>query len=547
MARNNGLGALPFGLIVRKLRERTPKLTQEELAALVQLDSRTIQTWEAGERQPNLDNLKKLTKVFVSRYKFTKGQEKEEAALLWSKVGRSANFDREWFDELLQASNQPVEVVATSAQLPQINELPPSKNQELQLSVATGQELSQSFGEPSQAVTFKPEQDQQVIPVEPTFSEMTQPENPGSVGSFLKPGATRLKLGLIAAGMLLFLIIAGVIVYALLQNHPNSTAALTSTPGNTISSNYYSNMNLLTTLTGHSLAVNQVVYSPDGTLLFSASGDKTIKVWRIGKGQPTNPEPLANLNGHTDYAYAVAVSANGKVLASTGKDQQIIIWELDKNGVPTGKILKTLQNNTAEGWSISLSPDGMYLAVPGANSAIEVWDLTTYTSFELTGHKKKLREVRFSPDGKLLATASEDGTARLWSLATKQAVQTFSGHSDVVSTVAFSPNGKFLVSGSEDNSLIVWDINGGKALQTLKGHTNKVYGVAISPDSLYVASTGADRTIRLWEVQTGRLIDTLQASTNASVVTLSFSPDGRVLASGSEVPDHTIKFWGGLP
>ncbi|TRT94600.1 MAG: protein kinase [Microcystis sp. M_OC_Ca_00000000_C217Col] len=39
----------------------------------------------------------------------------------------------------------------------------------------------------------------------------------------------------------------------------------------------------LRTLNGHSYRVNSVVYSPDGRYLASGSGDKTIKIWRVGQ------------------------------------------------------------------------------------------------------------------------------------------------------------------------------------------------------------------------------------------------------------------------
>jgi WD40 repeat protein len=39
----------------------------------------------------------------------------------------------------------------------------------------------------------------------------------------------------------------------------------------------------LRTLTGHSDWVLSVVYSPDGGYLASGSGDKTIKIWRVGQ------------------------------------------------------------------------------------------------------------------------------------------------------------------------------------------------------------------------------------------------------------------------
>jgi WD40 repeat protein len=49
-----------------------------------------------------------------------------------------------------------------------------------------------------------------------------------------------------------------------------------------------------------------------------------------------------------------------------------------------------------------------------------------------------------------------------------------------------------------------------------------------------------DKTIKLWRVSDGSLVRTLTGHTD-SVWSVSFSPDGRLLASGSR--DNTIKLW----
>jgi len=49
-----------------------------------------------------------------------------------------------------------------------------------------------------------------------------------------------------------------------------------------------------------------------------------------------------------------------------------------------------------------------------------------------------------------------------------------------------------------------------------------------------------DHTIKLWEVVTGSLVHTLKGHTHW-IWSVAFSPDGKLLASGSR--DGTIKLW----
>ena len=76
-------------------------------------------------------------------------------------------------------------------------------------------------------------------------------------------------------------------------------------------------------------------------------------------------------------------------------------------------------------------------------------------------------------------------------------------------------------------------------LATLEGHSNTVRSVSFSPDGKVLASGSDDKTIKLWDVGSRREIATLTGHSN-EVLSVSFSPDGQVLASGSY---ETIKLW----
>ncbi len=89
------------------------------------------------------------------------------------------------------------------------------------------------------------------------------------------------------------------------------------------------------------------------------------------------------------------------------------------------------------------------------------------------------------------------------------------------------------------------NVNQIQLLHTLK-HTSFVWSLAFSPDGRLLASGSADGTARLWRAEDGALLHTLKAHTGI-VWSLAFSSDGRLLASGASDPagvyDDTARLW----
>lgn len=297
-------------------------------------------------------------------------------------------------------------------------------------------------------------------------------------------------------------------------------------------------------------------FSPDGRIL-AYSADNTIYLWDVEKQQQVG-EPLT---GHPDAVRSLVFPPQdgGKTLVSADRAHVVISWD-----VASGEIKRQAgqdQLNALDYLSsfakVDLSPDGSRLAVVGCSQKegsnclqSELWLQDTSTG-EMTRQPLQIGAgvsfVRFSHNGALLAIASGK-QAILWNVASQETLYLLEATERELDALAFSPDDRLLAVKGE--AIVLWDLSSGLVIgepvldktgssggESLAGTED--WGLAFSPDGRWLATVGnASGSLLLVDVATGQpygslLLDTRNQLMRGMMISVAFSPDGKVLVSGN--------------
>ncbi|BAB72436.1 hypothetical protein ACN23B_02380 [Anabaena sp. FACHB-709] len=278
-------------------------------------------------------------------------------------------------------------------------------------------------------------------------------------------------------------------------------------------------------LEGHTAGVNSAVFSPDGSLIASASADNTINLWR------SDGSLINTLSKHTNVVNSVNFSPDALLIASASQDKTVKLWNR------VGQLVTTLQGHGDVVNNASFSPDGSLIASGSSDKTVKLWSREGKLLNTLSGHNDAVLGIAWTPDGQTLASVGADKNIKLWNRDGKL-LKTWQGHDDAILGVAWSPKGETIATASFDQTIKLWNRQG-NLLKTLSGHTAGVTAVTFSPNGETIGSASIDATLKLWSPQ-GLLLGTLKGH-NSWVNSVSFSPDGRIFASGSR--DKTVTLW----
>ncbi|CRK58198.1 High-affnity carbon uptake protein Hat/HatR [Alloactinosynnema sp. L-07] len=261
-----------------------------------------------------------------------------------------------------------------------------------------------------------------------------------------------------------------------------------------------------------------VAISPDGRLLAAGTrSGNAVLLWDIG--DPRDPKPVGPpLTGATGFIEQVQFSPSGTVLAAAGDDETVRLWDIADPA--HAKPLPTLEPKLGIIFMVAFSPDGKLLAAATAHGQVPLWDMRDPDRPKLVGDplvvsRTDVYSVAFS--GTTLAAGTADGTVQLWDVGHDRPIRTgepITGPDGRIHGLAFHPDGRTLAAGTGAGQVWLWDAGDRsrpqvKAVLDTGGSAN--WHVAFHPRGDVLTSAPGD--IYLVDTEVDKVIDTVCGTT----------------------------------
>ena len=279
--------------------------------------------------------------------------------------------------------------------------------------------------------------------------------------------------------------------------------------------------------------VAAVAFSPNGTLLASGSYGR-VTVWDLAAGQPQ--KVLTNVLGAVND---LKFSPDGTLLAVAG-GQPSARGDLRLFDTTEWKLVHSLGGHLDTVSGVAFSPDGTKLASASFDKTVRLWSVSDAKLIHTyAGHSDFVYAVAFGPDGKWYATASKDRTGRVIDAATGKGLFTLSGTDQEVLAVAVLPtSGQVLAAGADP--LVSWyDPKTGEREKRSGGPGTAAHEIATDSKGALVAVAGGDNTVRLLDPKTAAQVRAVL--TGAVVFAVAVDPGAKRVASGGA--DGVVKVW----
>ncbi len=288
-------------------------------------------------------------------------------------------------------------------------------------------------------------------------------------------------------------------------------------------------------LTGHTLEVGHLEFTPTGEWLVSASADGTARIWSWPDGREHR-----RVDSRGASMMAAILSPNERLLvtADSSPPESVTIWD-----VATATPLRSLPLENAAVDHLIFTKSG-HLATSAGDRSVSLWDVETgrlVRSFAGVTAPTIFIRCLWTPNEATLAAVGDDGRIFTWAIDTGESLAVMAGEPNI--TAAGVPDAMQVVTADPDFQLRRREIPSGDLRQTFRGHTTSTHSaVAVSPDGRYVLSGGTEATTRLWDRRAGTPVRSFIGQ-GAGTMAAAFSADGSQVLTTVGLPSPAARLW----
>ena len=179
---------------------------------------------------------------------------------------------------------------------------------------------------------------------------------------------------------------------------------------------------------GHLAFVKDIVFSPDGDLIASASDDKTIRGWDWRSGVTLRTIRGQLGPGNEGKVFAIDIAPDGRTIAAggwfgPGLGDEPPYGDVRLFDIRSGRMTGVLGGHDYPVYDLAFSPDGSLLAAGGQGGYVHVWrrDDAAGDGWASLGvldaDAQRIEKIGFTLGGERLAVATADYGLRLFDMA----------------------------------------------------------------------------------------------------------------------------------